>query len=537
MAGLWFGPGKPDMNVFLEPFVDECSALATDGFNWTCPETDVCMRCTATAVVCVCDAVARPLVQNFKQFNGHYGCGFCFDIGESIEKGRGWTTVYAFQNSMTLRSRDNTRALVLEAVKTGKPCMGVKGPSLLSLISGFDIIKGLVPDYMHCICLGVVRQMMSLWLDTKNHNEPFYIGQLTQTVDTKLLSIKPPCNISRTPRSILQFKFWKAHEWLVWLLYYSLPVLRDVLPAAYYANWALLVDCVAILLGVEITPAQLVYCERGFKAFVADFEKLYGKKHMSFNVHQTLHLVQSVYDWGPLWSHSAFIFESYNAVLLNMVQGTQGVPMQILHTFYLHRAIPFNVKSVLPQCSASQRRVIHTLTSHQHQIKSAIKVTSGVTMLGLPNYRTLNRSHYVALHSVSDVVNYQAVVAYYNRAVVYGNIVHSLYYCNTLKRNSYTVRLADDRYYQIDTFVITDLGSGEQCYALGRYLYEVPFKFCSSAATVLKLKHLIAVSKVPSALVAIVATDIVKKCVFISLNCCRVNFVCDHQIHSLESCT
>lgn len=118
-----------------------------------------------------------------------------------------------------------------------------------------------------------------------------------------------------------------------------MPVLRDVLPAAYYANWALLVDCVAILLGVEITPAQLVYCERGFKAFVADFEKLYGKKHMSFNVHQTLHLVQSVYDWGPLWSHSAFIFESYNAVLLNMVQGTQGVPMQILHTFYLHRTI------------------------------------------------------------------------------------------------------------------------------------------------------------------------------------------------------
>ena len=88
--------------------------------------------------------------------------------------------------------------------------MGIKGPSLLSVIPHSVVIQSMVPDYMHCICLGVVRQMVSLWLNTVNHTEPFYIGTATQTTDNRLLTIKPPCSLSRTPRSISQFKFWKA---------------------------------------------------------------------------------------------------------------------------------------------------------------------------------------------------------------------------------------------------------------------------------------------------------------------------------------
>lgn len=73
--------------------------------------------------------------------------------------------------------------------------------------------------------------------------------------------------------------------------------------------------------------------------------------------------------------------------------------------------------------------------------------------------------------------------------------------------------------------------------AIGRFLHQVQFNFVSSSAiTALKLKHVIAVSKVSSPLVAVVATDIVKKCVLISLRCHDCDFVCD-QTHSRESCT
>ncbi|XP_043469590.1 uncharacterized protein LOC122503198 [Leptopilina heterotoma] len=43
---------------------------------------------------------------------------------------------------------------------------------------------------------------------------------------------------------------------------------------------------------------------------------------MTFNVHLLLHLAESVYNWGPLWAHSAFAFESGNGQLLKNVNKT-----------------------------------------------------------------------------------------------------------------------------------------------------------------------------------------------------------------------
>ena len=533
MAALWFGVGKPDMNVFLEPFINDCISLSEKGFSSTLPGSHIRISCKANAIVGICDAVARPLMQNFKQFNGHYGCGYCLHEGERVEQGNGWTMAYPKNSELIMRCKEGNAALVSEAMDTGTPCMGVKGPSLLSLLPHFDIIKGMVPDYMHCICLGVVRQMAKLWFHSKHHEQPFYIGTLAPVIDSRLLAIKPPCSISRTPRSVSVLKFWKAHEWLAWLLYYSLPVLKNILPAAYYNHWALLVECTAVLLGNDITLANLVHCERSIVQFVSDFQDLYGKQHMSFNVHQTLHIVQSVKDWGPLWSHSAFMFEAFNAVLLKMIRGTQGVPMQILNTFYLTRAIPHNIRNVLPNCSHSEKLFIETLTTHRRKIKAAMNVTNGVIVLGQPSYRLLRRSHFVALHSVSVVVP-QTIVAYYNRVINRGEIIHTYKYCKDLKRNSYTVHVVDGNYFQVEKYLVTDLGNGDNCYALGRYLRRVPFQFCSRDLS-LKLNHIVPVSKVPSALVAIHVSDIVGKCVFVSASHCDVNFVCK-VLHLLDSC-
>ena len=74
----------------------------------------------------------------------------------------------------------------------------------------------------------------------------------------------------------------------------------------------LLVEAVYIMLQNEITITQLDHADRLLHIFVAKTEALYGKEAMTFNVHQLLHLAASVRDWGPLWSHSGFPFESGN---------------------------------------------------------------------------------------------------------------------------------------------------------------------------------------------------------------------------------
>lgn len=535
MASLWFGSGKPDMNTFFEPFVSECQLLSQAGFTYQCSRSNKTVNVLVNVVAGVCDAVARPLLQNFKQFNAHYGCSFCFDVGESIEKGRGRAMVYPFNKDMMLRTSDSVKALVEEAFEGGRQCMGIKGPSLLSLLPQFDIVRGMVPDYMHCICLGVVRQIAKLWFEPKNHEEPFYIGKSSKLVDRRLLGIKPPCSVSRTPRSISQLKFWKAHEWLAWLIYYSLIVLKDVLPSTYYSHWAILVDSVTVLLGSDISLSQVVYCERNLQSFVVKFEQLYGKKHCSYNVHQILHLVQSVRDFGPLWSHSAFTFESFNAVLLKMIKGTQGVPAQIFETFCRTRAVPFNVNGVMPRCSDAQQHFILSLTTHKRRVASALTVTDGITLLGLPRYQSLPRSHIVALHCVSTTVTATSAT-YYHRAVINGEMVHARNYSVDFKRNSYTVKLVDGSLFQVVTFIVADVGNGENCYALGRYLYPESHVFCCGIAIYpLKLNHIHCVKKVPSALVAVAATDIAKKLIFISCDNFNVNFACS-QVHLMDCC-
>jgi len=159
-------------------------------------------------------------------------------------------------------------------------------------------------------------------------------------------------------------------------------------------------------------------------------------------------------------------------------------------THFLTCAIPANVASVLPDSSPAEQQFIQSLTSHRRKIKSVIMPSTAVTLLGQPMYRNLKRPDYVALHCMSPVVT-QTVVAYYDRAVIHGEIVYSLSYCKSLTRNSYTVWLVDGRYFQISTFIVTDLGFGQQCYAIGRYLCRTPFQFCvCKKMASLKLSHI-----------------------------------------------
>lgn len=46
-------------------------------------------------------------------------------------------------------------------------------------------------------------------------------------------------------------------------------------------------------------------------------------------MHQLLHITQSVVDWGPLWAHSGYCFESGNGHILRKVQAAKGVVSQI----------------------------------------------------------------------------------------------------------------------------------------------------------------------------------------------------------------
>ena len=87
----------------------------------------------------------------------------------------------------------------------------MKGDCCLKELPLFDVIRGTSIDYMHQSILGVGRQLLRLWFVPKFHGQPWYIGRQVKDVDKRLLSINPPEEFQRLPRSLNDtVKFWKG---------------------------------------------------------------------------------------------------------------------------------------------------------------------------------------------------------------------------------------------------------------------------------------------------------------------------------------
>lgn len=510
LGGLWFGPNKPNMNNYMKPFVDECIDLYSNGLAWQSDSGDVVTKVVVT--IMVADSVARPLVQNFKQFNGEFGCSFCLQKGTSVLKRRGHVRAYPYENA-ELRNPSQTDDLVEQAL-AGNPTKGVKGPSILSCLPDFNIIDGCVPDYMHSVLLSVARSIATLWFHSENNQSPWYIGRSIEQIDDILTSIKPPCNVSRVPRSVKERKFWKAHEWYMWLFYYSIPTLKGVLPEKYLKHWFKLVKGVSILLGENISTLDISESEKVLSEFVQEMETLYGINNVTFNIHLCLHLPNTVRNWGPLWAQSAFVFESYNGIILDMIKSSQGVSQQIMKTVWLQVAFPSFAKKALGGASDEYVSLLESFSREKKKVKEVSRA-HGVTSLGRPKICMITNDDFLALNSIGNLVT-RVPVKYFSRVVVNGEIVHSQNYLRAFRRNSYTVLLSDreESIYSVKTFIVCDLGQGDTCYAVGKYYQKERHDICGPFKNPC---YFIPVGKL-GPLVAVQASLIKDKCLFITAN-------------------
>lgn len=87
------------------------------------------------------------------------------------------------------------------------------------------------------------------------------------------------------------------------------------------------------LLKFKITFEEIENSHKQLVTSVRLTESYFGIQEMTSNLHQLLHLTKSVYDWGPLWSHSCFAFEDSNHLLVKSVNSAKGVDVQIIRFF------------------------------------------------------------------------------------------------------------------------------------------------------------------------------------------------------------
>lgn len=68
-----------------------------------------------------------------------------------------------------------------------------------------------------------------------------------------------------------------ATEYRNWLLYYSLPCMKDILDEEYHQHYALLVGAITLLSGRSITPEQLEMAGKFLMHFVEMYDAYYGE--------------------------------------------------------------------------------------------------------------------------------------------------------------------------------------------------------------------------------------------------------------------
>ena len=79
--------------------------------------------------------------------------------------------------------------------------------------------------------------------------------------------------------NVLNIEFFlitTASEFRSWLLYYSLPVLHEVLPDPYFTHYALLVAAMHVFLGDTISQNDFRWAELVLYRFCESFAELYG---------------------------------------------------------------------------------------------------------------------------------------------------------------------------------------------------------------------------------------------------------------------
>ena len=100
---------------------------------------------------------------------------------------------------------------------------GVRGPSPLLDLPGFDIIYGMPPEYMHNICSGIVKALMDMtfknaggeWKKRRHNNKMIDPTE----VNAALMKTKVPSEFQRATRGLSPGS-WKSEESRNMLLFF-----------------------------------------------------------------------------------------------------------------------------------------------------------------------------------------------------------------------------------------------------------------------------------------------------------------------------
>ena len=302
VIAIYSGSKKPDsVHDFLKDFISEMKDLQKNQITVNGKSYSV------NLAAIICDAPARSFVKCTKGHSGYNSCERCTQEGDY------------YDNRMTFPE-------MAAPARTDEQFASWNDkdhqPELSPLVSlGVGCVSQVPLDYMHLVCLGVVRRMIFLWIQGRPVKHRIGSNVVSQ-ISEHLLSLRNdiPREFSRKPRSLIEVRNWKATEFRQFLLYTGPVVLAGKLPDRMYQCFMLLSVALTILLNETFCQSYCDYAEQLLTVFVKNFASMYGQSELVYNVHNLLHLAQDARRYGALDKISSFPFENYLGRLKKMAR-------------------------------------------------------------------------------------------------------------------------------------------------------------------------------------------------------------------------
>ncbi|XP_053674054.1 uncharacterized protein LOC128724352 [Anopheles nili] len=351
------GTAKPaSIEEFLRPLVDELNEIQQGGLSVGEKTLNFKVRNF------LADSPARSFIKATTSFNGMHGCLKCSCVGEYIPQAtlirmnvNFYTHAYPTEKPYKIvvrglplldpneivtelqdkyhlkassayhikrRAEDTRKKVIFDALDAPlRTDAGFRSRvcadhhklwrSPLEDLDNFDLIKNVpVGERLHLIDLGVTRKILRGLLEGKFDRCPLWSPQLKEAVSGFLKQVQLPSEIHRSLRSVRYVAFWKGTEFRTFLHYTSVVALKDCLDPHVNSHF-LLYFCGITILSSSFYQHLWHRAKDFLSRLVKDFGSIYGRTHLTSNVHNLQHVYEEVAMFGPLDDFSAYCFENH----------------------------------------------------------------------------------------------------------------------------------------------------------------------------------------------------------------------------------
>ena len=231
LIAIYYGHSKPfSVKHFLKDLVNEVNHLVANGIIIQNTYFDFGIKAF------VCDTPARAYIKRCKGHTGFFCCERCTVKGNSVATGRRRSNNKAKKkvfDDLNCDERAHNSFLNKEKPEYHSP----KEDSPLLNIHGFNIVKNVVLDAMHLLCLGVARFLLEMII----HQLGERVEQLQNILDNIANDI--PVEFQRNEFDLSDITNWKATQFR-FVLFYCLGFFGSLLPNDQFKHLLLLfVSC------------------------------------------------------------------------------------------------------------------------------------------------------------------------------------------------------------------------------------------------------------------------------------------------------